>query len=99
MYSTVFAAGMQNCRFSSSLPRLYSSVFFVFYWSFYSGIAFQNSHIIIFEPLFSPYFFHHTNPSPTAALIVLSAVDDMEVDELDVTVLNEYRPLKFLKES
>ena len=81
---------MQN----SFLPRLYSTVF-VFHWFFYSGIAFQNSHIIIFELLFF-LLFPSYKPLNLLPLIVLSAVDDMEVDELDVTVLNEYRSLNFL---
>ena len=72
MYSTVFAldlffAGMQNCRFSSFLPRLYSTVFLystgVFTAEFHWYVLFWTVILIsrIWWTAFFQYFFHQAN--------------------------------------
>ena len=71
---------MQNCRFSSFLPRLYSTVFLYSTGVFTAELHFRTV-ILTFEQLFFHIFSILQTvefTSPTAALIVLSAVDDME---------------------
>ena len=88
---------MLNCCFSSFLPRLYSIVFL-----YSAGVFTAELHryvlvcsvILICEQLFINFFSIMQNvefTSPTAVNLSLSAVDDMEVDKLDVADISDLK--------
>jgi hypothetical protein len=82
-------AGIQNCRFSSFLPRLYSTVFL-----YSAGVITAELHryvlvcsvILICEQnfFFFPIMQNVEFTSPSAVILSLSSGDDLEVDKLDV---------------